>query len=24
VLDEHLPSNIFMEDAWATSDGKPI
>ena len=24
VLDEHLPSNIFMQDAWATSDGKPI
>lgn len=24
VLDETLPSNIFMQDAWATSDGKPI
>lgn len=24
VLDEHLPSNIFMQNAWATSDGKPI
>ena len=24
VLDEHLPSNIFMQAAWATSDGKPI
>lgn len=24
VLDEHRPSNIFMQDAWATSDGKPI
>lgn len=24
VLDAHLPSNIFMQDAWATSDGKPI
>lgn len=24
VLDEHRPSNIFMEDAWATSEGKPI
>ncbi|MGB0631402.1 MAG: carboxymethylenebutenolidase [Alphaproteobacteria bacterium] len=24
VLDEHLPSNIFMADAWATSDGKPL
>jgi carboxymethylenebutenolidase len=24
VLDEHLPSNIFMQDAWATSDGKPL
>ena len=24
VLDEHLPSNIFMQDAWATSEGKPI
>ena len=24
VLDEHLPSNVFMQDAWATSDGKPI
>ena len=24
VLDETLPSNIFMQDAWATSDGKSI
>lgn len=24
VLDETLPSNIFMQDAWATSEGKPI
>ena len=24
VLDETRPSNIFMEDAWAESDGKPI
>ena len=24
VLDEHLPSNIFMQDAWASSDGKPV
>ncbi|CAN0513434.1 unnamed protein product, partial [Discosporangium mesarthrocarpum] len=24
VLDAHLPSNIFMQDAWATSDGKPV
>jgi len=24
VLDEHLPSNIFMQDAWATSEDKPI
>ncbi len=24
VLDESLPSNIFMQDAWVTSDGKPI
>ncbi|MEE2970858.1 MAG: dienelactone hydrolase family protein, partial [Pseudomonadota bacterium] len=24
VLDETLPSNIFMQAAWATSDGKPI
>jgi carboxymethylenebutenolidase len=24
VLDETNPSNIFMQDAWATSDGKPI
>jgi carboxymethylenebutenolidase len=24
VLDENLPSNIFMQDAWATSEGKPI
>ena len=24
VLDEHLPSNIFMANAWATSAGKPI
>ncbi|NKB22525.1 MAG: carboxymethylenebutenolidase [Alphaproteobacteria bacterium] len=24
VLDETQPSNIFMQDAWATSDGKPI
>ena len=24
VLDETEPSNIFMQDAWATSDGKPI
>jgi len=24
VLDETLPSNIFMQEAWATSEGKPI
>ncbi len=24
VLDQDLPSNIFMQDAWATSKGKPI
>lgn len=24
VLDEHRPSNIFMQGAWATSEGKPI
>ena len=24
VLDEHMPSNIFMQDAWATSEDKPI
>ena len=24
VLDETLPSNIFMQDAWAESEGKPI
>lgn len=24
VLDETQPSNIFMQDAWATSEGKPI
>jgi carboxymethylenebutenolidase len=24
VLDERLPSNIFMQNAWSTSDGKPI
>ncbi len=24
VLDENEPSNIFMQDAWATSEGKPI
>lgn len=24
VLDENQPSNIFMQDAWATSEGKPI
>ncbi len=24
VLDEDLPSNIFMQDAWATSEDKPI
>jgi carboxymethylenebutenolidase len=24
VLDETHPSNIFMQDAWATSEGKPI
>lgn len=24
VLDEHRPSNIFMEDSWATSEGKPL
>jgi carboxymethylenebutenolidase len=24
VLDETSPSNIFMQDSWATSDGKPI
>ena len=24
VLDEELPSNIFMADAWATSEDKPI
>ncbi len=24
VLDETLPSNIFMQEAWATSDGKPL
>jgi carboxymethylenebutenolidase len=24
VLDERLPSNIFMQNAWETSDGKPI
>ena len=24
VLDETLPSNIFMQDSWATSHGKPL
>ena len=24
VLNEEDPSNIFMQDSWATSDGKPI
>ena len=24
VLDENQPSNVFMQEAWATSDGKPI
>ena len=24
VLDETLPSNIFMQDAWATSERKPF
>jgi carboxymethylenebutenolidase len=24
VLDETLPSNIFMQEAWASSDGKPV
>ena len=24
VLDETQPSNIFMQEAWATSEGKPI
>lgn len=24
VLDENEPSNIFMQDAWETSEGKPI
>ncbi len=24
VLDETAPSNIFMQDSWATSDGKAI
>ncbi len=24
VRDETNPSNIFMQEAWATSDGKPI
>ena len=24
VLDETRPSNIFMRDAWAESEGKPI
>ncbi len=24
VLDETLPSNIFMQESWATSEGKPI
>jgi carboxymethylenebutenolidase len=24
VLDENQPSNIFMQEAWATSEGKPI
>ncbi|NQU70320.1 MAG: dienelactone hydrolase family protein [Rhodospirillales bacterium] len=24
VLDETLPSNIFMQESWATSDGKPL
>ncbi len=24
VLDESQPSNIFMQDAWKTSEGKPI
>ena len=24
VLDEHLPSNVFMEEAWANSEGKPV
>jgi carboxymethylenebutenolidase len=24
VLDEELPSNIFMQEVWATSEGKPI
>ncbi|MFT5440651.1 MAG: carboxymethylenebutenolidase [Alphaproteobacteria bacterium] len=24
VLDETLPSNIFMQEAWKTSEGKPL
>ena len=24
VLDETLPSNIFMGEAWETSEGKPL
>ena len=24
VIDETRPSNIFMQDAWATSEGKPV
>ena len=24
VLDEHRPSNIFMADAWAASEDKPL
>lgn len=24
VLDETRPSNVFMEEAWATSEGKPL
>ncbi len=24
VLDETQPSNIFMQEAWATSENKPI
>ena len=24
VIDETLPSNTFMQDAWATSEGKPV
>ncbi len=24
VLDENMPSNIYMQDAWRTSEGKPL